>query len=120
MREPEASRRSFLLSLIASAALYGAGIKPELNRFTGEMGRTIPILKDDRVLARDLLIDDAKKHLPRDAKFDIRLGIPNDYGRNYQMGWYADEKVQLQPEVIVDSPEWVPSGGYYLFGRYHA
>lgn len=118
MREPVASRRSFLIGLLASAAITGTGIKVTKAGFVGDAGKAIQVLKRDWEMARQLLMEDAKGILPQGTIYDIRMSLPSDYGRNSMMGWYANTAMQNSP--LDDSSElvWKPDGGYYLFGRY--
>lgn len=111
-------RRQFLLGLIATAAVVGVGTKGGIDRFAGEAGKAICVQKGDWDLAHQLLMEDAKNCLPKGTKFDIRLGLPRDFGRTNLMGWYADGKLQYEADATLESPEWNPDGGFYLFGRY--
>lgn len=110
-------RRQFLQGLLAAAVLIRVGDLGG-SKFSGEAGKSIRISKGDADIAKELLMDDASKMLPRGTLYEIRLGIPEEFGRLQSMAWYTDEDIRRHRPFPTDGYEFIPAKGIYLAGRY--
>jgi hypothetical protein len=133
------NRRELLQSLIAAAVLVrvpgpvreavpvaeAAPSLPTPALFTGEAGRAIPIggraVSEGAKLARKLLIEDARRHLPPGTRFEVRVALPEMFGRSNRMAWYAAEgEMQEKPADDVQKMVFDNELGLFHYGRYIA
>ena len=88
---------------------------------TIEFGWAIPYtdLEKDKILVAKTLRKDAKDWLPKGTKYELRIKLPSDYGRNCGIAWYTNSRVTKE-NFNADyhrNPKLDMLGGYFLLER---
>ena len=88
---------------------------------TSEFGWAIPYadLEKDKDLVVKTLKKDAKDWLPKGTKYELRIKIPTNFGRDRGIAWYTNGRVTRE-KFNADyhrNPELDRLGGYFLLER---
>ncbi len=127
-------RRTFLGLMSAGVVSLGAPFYPTVAShefdWTAEHGQAVCFatgsgikFADYRNMIRDELVQQARRHLPKGAPFEIRITVPMDYGRRIDMAWYYSPGMGMRgghKVEVLDEPVWVPHLGVYRYGGYIA
>lgn len=71
-------------------------------------------------LLQQAIMPDMRRYLNPDMRYELRLGMPQDFGRFRHIGWYHSPTMALEsawPHERYEQPKWEPRYGFYLLER---